>query len=712
MPAPQIPQTPQGQSGIVSPQNPTGAIYPITQEYQGTTPTYAQSAANSNPVNDKNAPNYNPGGAAPSGTTTTPSATPRYPSGYPTSYGPISAPPAQGGTPPTALEDAEQKYLNDSTVEDPTAIAKRIQDIYQQEINGVQAQYANLISGQEETNVNNLGRTRATAAASGTLGSSFGNAAMGTTEQYNEQQLETLQTEEQSALSDIYTKIGSQSETEYQNELSQRSAAEQQYIQYLGQQATQAQSQIAQIAATTPYDQLDQPTLDYLFKSSGFATPQQFQTYYNAATNAAKVGLKLYGNATTGYYSPSVDPTTGALNYNVVIPGIGTKLAPGQTQVDVTGKTIATGEDITKTIAPGAVLVDTTTGKVIDQGNAKIQAVPFMSSVVSTGGPAGTKGTTSTAGSATDKATAGDSSKGGAVASDSGNIYGLTASQVSSLNQAGVPKSVWGKVAAIVSGNQAPPATTGISANSAAAIAVSDGLQALGYDATKAGLDLLAMQTRLRSLNSTAQVRLQQAVNFSYDSLNIVQSLADAWSGGGFPILNNANLGLAASGVGVQELSKPVDIATTDPNTGETQNVHITDTQQLASLLQAQISDLTSELGTVYKGGNTSTDDSLSLAANNLKSDWSKDTLDQAINLAKTNLQIRKNSMAQSAVISGNPYSPSGTGSTTISPDLMTTLVGLGSSQGYDQASIQAALNAGYSASDLIQMFSTPDTNQ
>ena len=139
-------------------------------------------------------------------------------------------------------------------------------------------------------------------------------------------------------------------------------------------------------------------------------------------------------------------------------------------------------------------------------------------------------------------------------------------------------------------------------------------------------------------MNGTQQVRLQQAVIFSYDSLSIIDQLNKEWAGGGFPILNKVNLTLAMNGI------------------------YGANAQSLATRFNAQINDLTSELGTVYKGGNSSTDESLKLAAGNLNSSWSQKTLTDAINLARMNLQIRKNSIAQSTNIPGNQYN---TGSTT-----------------------------------------------
>lgn len=170
---------------------------------------------------------------------------------------------------------------------------------------------------------------------------------------------------------------------------------------------------------------------------------------------------------------------------------------------------------------------------------------------------------------------------------------------------------------AIENGHQ-PPVTTGLYGKTAAVRAQ---LEKDGYDYTKANQDWTATQKLLATLNGAQQTRLRQAVNQVGDSLGLVQSLADQWDAGGFPILNKTTLLAAKNGV-----------------LGA-------DAQSLATRLDAEIADITSELGTVYKGGNSSTDESLKLAAQNLSSSWSKKTFDDAVALAKQNIQIRKNSL-------------------------------------------------------------------
>ncbi|MGH7239227.1 MAG: hypothetical protein ACREHG_04070 [Candidatus Saccharimonadales bacterium] len=155
------------------------------------------------------------------------------------------------------------------------------------------------------------------------------------------------------------------------------------------------------------------------------------------------------------------------------------------------------------------------------------------------------------------------------------------------------------------------------------------------YNLTKASQDWMATQKLLSTMNGAQQTRLRQAINQVDESLPLVQDLATKWDGGQFPILNKANLIAAKNGV------------------------YGPDAQSIATQLDAEIADVTSELGTVYKGGNSSTDESLKLAASQLNSGWSRKTLMDAIQLAQKNIRYRKNSLSlATAGIPVSQYNP------------------------------------------------------
>lgn len=141
------------------------------------------------------------------------------------------------------------------------------------------------------------------------------------------------------------------------------------------------------------------------------------------------------------------------------------------------------------------------------------------------------------------------------------------------------------------------------------------------FNLADANADWLARKRWIAAVNSPQQLRLRQATEFAYDSLDIIEDLARKWNAGPYPILNKVNLLAAKNGA----MGK--------------------DAQVLATQMDTMIADLTSELGTVYKGGNSSTDESLRLAQQNLRADWSVDQLLANVDLARKNLNIRKNTM-------------------------------------------------------------------
>lgn len=188
---------------------------------------------------------------------------------------------------------------------------------------------------------------------------------------------------------------------------------------------------------------------------------------------------------------------------------------------------------------------------------------------------------------------------------------------------------------AIVAGRQ-PPVVTGLYGKTAAVRAA---LERRGYDYSKANQDWTATQKLLATLNGAQQTRLRQAVNFTYDSLDIVEEL-------------NTDAENAMARAGITEFAKVQRLAAV-------QGVFGQEVKSAFTKLDNQVSDLISELATVYKGGNSSTDESLELAAMQLSSNWDYQTLKDNIELVRKNLAIRKNSLNLSTGgISDSKYNP------------------------------------------------------
>jgi len=155
------------------------------------------------------------------------------------------------------------------------------------------------------------------------------------------------------------------------------------------------------------------------------------------------------------------------------------------------------------------------------------------------------------------------------------------------------------------------------------------------FDLAKANQDWLATKKFLATLNGAQQTRLRQAVEFTDETVKGMTGLIDEWEGGKFPLLNKLDLMAARNGLYGQQAAS------------------------IATRLTTQIADIQSELGTVYKGGNSSTDESLRLAAENLKANWSWQVMKDSVDQIQKNLQYRRNSMKSvgaAGVSEPNPY--------------------------------------------------------
>lgn len=156
-----------------------------------------------------------------------------------------------------------------------------------------------------------------------------------------------------------------------------------------------------------------------------------------------------------------------------------------------------------------------------------------------------------------------------------------------------------------------------------------------GYNLAQAATDWTATQKHIASMNGAQQLRLNQSVNALPEMLDTVEGLAKQWKAGPFPLLTRANLALAKNGAFGQ------------------------DAAAIANKLDAQIADVTADLGNVYMGGNSPTDHALELAGKSLKGEWSERVLLEMIDLARQNVRIRKNSISNTGVMgasANNPY--------------------------------------------------------
>jgi hypothetical protein len=160
-----------------------------------------------------------------------------------------------------------------------------------------------------------------------------------------------------------------------------------------------------------------------------------------------------------------------------------------------------------------------------------------------------------------------------------------------------------------------------------------------GFDLARAQSDWNATQRHIASMNGTKIAGLMSSANTAQESLGNIEKLYNEWvqigPASGLRIFNRAGLRAARNLPG---------------RAGA-----------VAQALEMNIADLTAELGNVYMGGNSPTDQALKLASHNLAADWNEEQFREAIKQARQNIGYRINSIRSSPVIgasAGNTYAP------------------------------------------------------
>jgi hypothetical protein len=206
-------------------------------------------------------------------------------------------------------------------------------------------------------------------------------------------------------------------------------------------------------------------------------------------------------------------------------------------------------------------------------------------------------------------------------------------------------------IAQAIREHRQPPILTGMGMRGAAALRAE--LARPGpngeppYNLTQGMEDWQATTRYISTLNGQQQQRLRQATDFAFKSLDLIDNPMDPGNDligqvrrfvprSQFPVINQAALNAAKNGLFGEAAASA------------------------ARQLDSQITDLQSELATVYKGGNSPTDVGLAQASKMLSGSWSEKTLRDAIDLSRKNLQYRLNSIQnsgpQTATGEPNPY--------------------------------------------------------
>jgi len=168
------------------------------------------------------------------------------------------------------------------TEEGKTSIRNKVRDEFQSYIDAVNASYQNLFAQEGRAGEQRAGRTRASAANAGTLGMTFGNAAMNTMDTYNDEQLAALETKKQLDIQKIYGKINEVARKDIELEMASRDKNAEDYIKSLEANQTESRGMIDTLAATgMDIKELDNKRYADLLKTSGY-DPLTFSTIWNS----------------------------------------------------------------------------------------------------------------------------------------------------------------------------------------------------------------------------------------------------------------------------------------------------------------------------------------------------------------------------------------------------------------------------------------------
>lgn len=209
----------------------------------------------------------------------------------------------------TTVDEAEDAYMKASEAENPTDVARRVQAEFSGEIGSIKNYYAALTSQQQTTNTDESGKARATASASGELGSDMGNALEAAQDKTNNAALQNIVAEEGNAEGAVVGQENSDIDSQVSSERTAAAAAAKDNVAYQQDRATKVQASIATIAGQTDLPDLPQDEYDALYEASGFATPGAFNAYYAAQRQSALTGGKTIGDATSGVWQQQPDGT-------------------------------------------------------------------------------------------------------------------------------------------------------------------------------------------------------------------------------------------------------------------------------------------------------------------------------------------------------------------------------------------------------------------
>lgn len=183
-------------------------------------------------------------------------------------------------------------------------------------LSAIDSVYADLTSRQKITNTENLGRTRATAARSGVLGSDFGNADISKTTEAGNQAIIALENAKAERKAAILAGVESDAEARAAAEISRINETTEQRLAGLKDRADRATAQIKALAeAGGTLEELTDKEYNHLLESTGY-TEQQLKDAFVLHTKKEDIlHSAVNGNK---YVQVTQDPITKKIKSNVI----------------------------------------------------------------------------------------------------------------------------------------------------------------------------------------------------------------------------------------------------------------------------------------------------------------------------------------------------------------------------------------------------------
>lgn len=236
-------------------------------------------------------------------TVTAPAST----SGFTPSVSRYTAPPAPTvpDVPATPTAAPTLGTVDENTIRQQTA------DRMQSQIDAINANYADLITQENQTGQDRTGQTRAVNARSGTIGSDFGDAAATKTDQFNKQQVKSLQDEKMAKVAAVQMNIEDRASQAIRD--AKTDALNKYNVDNAAYQRNQdlARGDIKTLATTGVTFNAADPAHQALLKQAGLDANMGALVWNSQLPKPQQIDWKSIQNKDGGVTFWGVDPTTG-----------------------------------------------------------------------------------------------------------------------------------------------------------------------------------------------------------------------------------------------------------------------------------------------------------------------------------------------------------------------------------------------------------------